>query len=877
VLASVLRRLLRRGAGRSPAGSPAGATPLRSEAAAWLEKALQLQREGRYDELIAQCQSTLQREPRSVEALQLIAVALCAAGRAREGIIHLTRVTELTPDAAEAHSTLATVLAASGDAEAAIASYRKAVALKPDLGDAWAGLAAMLKVLGRYDEAEDCCRSGLKTNPRHAGLHHVLSCALFEQGRVEEAVSAVRTCLAIAPEMHAAHSDLVRMLNYSDAAEPDAIFAEHRAWGERHANALTRAAAPHDNKPVPDRRLRVGFVSPYFRKHAMTFFFESVVAHHDRERMKIFLFADVAQPDEYSERLKAHGATWRPTVGLSDDQLAQAVREDSIDILVDLSGHTPYNRLLAFARRPSPVQVTWNGYPNTTGMAAIDYRITDAYCDPPGKTEALHTEQLVRLPGIYMTWQPPADAPEPGPPPAASSGRFTFGSFNSCFKITPNIVALWARTLHAVPGSRLMLLTITSHAAGNRVRGLFSEHGIGPDRLQIVPRVSHEAFLEAHQGVDVALDSYPYHGTTTTAFSLWMGLPVVVLAGPTHVSRVGVSLLNNLGMPELVAQSREEYVQIATKLAADLHALAALRSTLRHKMLESPITDGARGARRLESAFRQMWSNWSATKVSHAVGGSNGKALRQVVLPSVYGPLMFPRQDTMIAPNVARDGWWEKDEIELLRWFMVNCFAGEPEVEVLDVGAYTGVYTIALARFPFSRLTVHAFEAQREIYDMLAATVALNGLDNVCCHHKAVSAESGKVIEFDAVDYDAPANFGSVEIETAAMPDFDGRRLGQRTETVETLKIDDLALARVRLMKIDAEGMEHKVLAGASETIRRCRPLIFVEHEKTDFAAVKAFLRDANYRSYYAQRPNILCVPAEITHIRIENARSVEY
>jgi predicted O-linked N-acetylglucosamine transferase (SPINDLY family) len=579
-----------------------------------MEKALQLQREGRYDELIAQCQSTLQREPRSVEALQLLAVALCAAGRAREGIIHLTRVTELIPDAAEAHSTLATVLAAAGDAEAAIASYRKAVGLKPALGDAWSGLAALLKVLGRYDEAEDCCRSGLSTNPHHAHLHHILSGALFEQGRVDEAISAARACLAIAPDMHVAHSDLVRMLNYSDTAEPAAIFAEHRAWGERHANALTRAAAPHDIKPVPDRRLRVGFVSPYFRKHAMTFFFESVVEHHDREQMEIFLFADVAQPDEYSERLKAYGATWRPTVGFDDSQLAQAVRQDAIDILVDLSGQTPYHRLLAFARRPAPVQVTWNGYPNTTGMAAIDYRVTDAYCDPPGRTEALHTEQLVRLPGIYMAWRPPRDAPEPGALPAERSARVTFGSFNSCFKITPTVAALWARILYALPGSRLMLLTITSRAAEQRIRGLFASHGIGPERLELLPRMTHEEFLAAHRRADIALDTFPYHGTTTTCFSLWMGLPIVTLAGPTHVSRVGVTLLSNLGRPEWIAHSADDYVEIAKGLSSSLSALAASRSQLRQQMLDSPITDGVRGARALESALRQMWVTWCASR-----------------------------------------------------------------------------------------------------------------------------------------------------------------------------------------------------------------------------------------------------------------------
>jgi len=523
-------------------------------------------------------------------------------------------VTELAPGSAQGHSTLANVLAATGEAEAAIASYRQAVTLNPHLADAWSGLGTLLRVLGRYDEAEECCRSGLSANPQLAGLHHILSGALFEQGRVDDAIAAVRACLALAPDMHDAHSDLIRMLNYVEDVQPDAIYREHRRWGERHADALAVGTAAHENEPAPTKRLRVGFVSPYFRKHAMTFFFESVVENHDRNSMQIFLFADVAQPDEYSKRLQTHGAVWRSTVGFTDDQLAQAVRNDTIDILVDLSGHTPYNRLLAFARRPAPVQVTWNGYPNTTGMSAIDYRITDAYCDPPGATEQWHSERLVRLPDVYMTWRPPTDAPEPGPLPAEGSGQITFGSFNSCFKITPMIVALWARILHEVPDSRLVLLTITSRGAERRLRGLFSEHRIGPERVEMLPRLSHEEFLEAHRRVDIALDAYPYHGTTTTCFSLWMGLPVVVLAGPIHVSRVGVSLLSNLGMPELVANSGDEYVRIAKELASERPALATLRSTLRQRMLASPITDGRGGVRALESAFRQMWSGWCESK-----------------------------------------------------------------------------------------------------------------------------------------------------------------------------------------------------------------------------------------------------------------------
>lgn len=613
MLGNLFKRLLRRGARASSKPSAANAGGL-GKAKPWIEEALRLQRAARHPELLALCESVLRQTPDDTEALQLLAVALCALGRSREGLIHLRRITELTPDAPQAHANLATVLAATGEAEGAIASFRAAARLQPGFGEAWNGMAALLKALGRYDEAEECCRSGLEASPGDATLHHTLSSALFEQGRVDEAIAAVRAALTARAEFATAHSDLVRMLNYTDAAEPAAIYEEHRAWGERHARALTEAAPPHRNDPDPARRLRVGFVSPYFRKHAMNFFFESIVEHHDRNAMKMFLYADVAQPDDYSERLKAHDTEWRRTVGYDDERLARTVRDDAIDILVDLSGHTPHNRLLAFARRPAPVQATWNGYPNTTGMKAMDYRITDAYCDPPGTTEALHSETLVRLPDIYMTWRPPTDAPDVGALPALTSGHITFGSFNSCFKVTPALVALWARLLRAVPQSRLMLLTITGRGAERRIHDLFNENGIGAERLELLPRVSHEEFLAAHRRADIALDTYPYHGTTTTCFSLWMGLPVVTLAGRVHVSRVGVSLLGNLGMPQWIATSGEAYVEIASKLASDLGALAASRSELRRKLLASPITNGVLGARALEGAFRQMWVRWCAER-----------------------------------------------------------------------------------------------------------------------------------------------------------------------------------------------------------------------------------------------------------------------
>jgi len=844
--------------------------------AAPLQEALRLQQAGQHAGAERLARAALGARPDDRDALNVLAAALCAQGRSREGIACLRRVTELDPAAAGASANLAAVLAATGDAEAAIEHFRRALALRPDFAECAERLAGLLKMLARYDEAEACARGALAAGCDSAGLRHALAGALFEQGRVGEAIAEARSALALNPALPAAHSDLVRMLNYAQAPDPDAIYREHVAWAERHARPLERAAAAHTNVPDPTRKLRVGFVSPYFRRHAMNFFFESMAEFLDRGRFEMVLYADVAQPDDYSARLKRYGAVWRSTVGASDEALANMVREDAVDILVDLSGHTPGNRLLAFARRPAPVQVTWNGYPNTTGMKSMDVRVTDAYCDPPGKTGHLHAERLMHLPRTYMTWRPPQDAPAVAPLPALASSRVTFGSFNSCFKVTPAVVAAWARILAAVPGSRLMLVTVGAGAAERRIRDLFAAHGIGARRLEILPRLAHDEFLAAHARADVALDTFPYHGTTTTCFSLWMGLPVVTLAGATHVSRVGVSILTNVGLPEFVARDADDYVGAAARLATDLPGLAALRAGMRARMLASPLTDGRAGARALQSAIRGMWAAWCSRQPWPATEKFWPAASpRNAVVASEYGPVVVSRRDTVIGASIAQDGWWEKDEIELLRWFVSACYGAEPAVVIVDVGAYTGVYAIALARFPFPRVTVHAFEPQREIYDMLTETVAANELDNVRCHHKAASSESAAILRFPAVDYDAPANFGSVEIEPVARPDFDGRRHTERMEEVETVRIDDLALDRVRLMKIDAEGMEHKVLAGAADTLRRCRPLVFVEHEKTDFEALKAFLRGAGYRAFYAQRPNILCLPVELDHIRIEGATAV--
>jgi predicted O-linked N-acetylglucosamine transferase (SPINDLY family) len=578
----------------------------------WLQRVMSAQQTGRYEEAAALCHSRLAEAPDDIDALQALAAARLAQGHAEEGLAYLKKAAAAAPHDVQLLATFGRVCAAAGQLEDAIDSYSKALAVRRDLGEAADELVRILAALERYDEAEDRCRDAILANGDSAQRRHVLAGVLFEQGRVEEAMADLHTSLALQPDAPAVHSDLLRALNYADSLGPPAIYEAHRAWGERHAQALSAVAPRLANDVDPARRLRVGYVSPYFRKHAVTFFFESVVEHHDRDAFELVLYADVPRPDDYSERLRAHGAAWRSTVGATDSALAQMVRDDRIDILVDLSGHTPGHRLLAFARRPAPVQVTWNGYPNTTGMRDIDYRITDALCDPPGRTESLHTEELVRLPGLYMSWRPPPDAPDPGALPMDAGAGVTFASFNACYKVTPSVVRLWARILRELPDSRLVLFTVPRGRGESRLRSLFAAEGMGENRVEMRPRMSHEAFLQAHREVDIALDSFPYHGTTTTCFSLWMGVPVVSLIGPAHVSRVGLTLLSSIGLSGLAASAPEEYVATALALARQPAELAVLRSGLRERMRTSLLTDGAACARALEHAYREMWLKWCA-------------------------------------------------------------------------------------------------------------------------------------------------------------------------------------------------------------------------------------------------------------------------
>jgi protein O-GlcNAc transferase len=403
-------------------------------------------------------------------------------------------------------------------------------------------------------------------------------------------------------------------LNY-DPPDADSVFNEHVNWGNRHGNGGGISFAQRNLREI-DRPLRVGYVSPDFYLHAVTFFFEPLLAHHDRSKIVPLCYSETRKPDAVTARLRSHSAQWRDIYGMSDAQVVSRIRADEIDILVDLAGHMGDNRLTVFSGKAAPIQVAWLGYPNTTGLTTIDYRLTDAVADPPGLTDRYYTERLFRLPRGFLCYQPPVSAPAVGAPPFRMKRGVTFGSCNNLSKVTFGVIGLWSAILRAVPGSRLILkaASLTDIPTREPYYREFEKHGIPRDRLDFRginwKLADHQS---VYNEIDVALDPFPYNGATTTCEAMWMGVPVITLAGNVHAGRVGASILAQMGLTDLVAESLDDYIRIAVELAKDPTRLLELRASLRDRMTTSPLCDAKAFALAVEDAYRTMWRNWCST------------------------------------------------------------------------------------------------------------------------------------------------------------------------------------------------------------------------------------------------------------------------
>lgn len=574
-----------------------------------LARAIELQISGAVGPAEDVLRQLLLRLPRDEDVLHLLGSLLIQQQRPAEAVAVLREVITLQPDSADAHFNLGTACSALGQFASAARHFVRAAALRPGFAAAHLALGNALKAAKEPDAAEDAYRKALSLDPQSAEAFYNLGNLCLQLARGNEAVDCYRRAVELRPSFAAAHSDYVYALNFVPGVTPEMVFNAHRAWAQQHAEPMTAAAAPIEGDFSPERPLRIGYVSPNFRDHAVSYFFESVLVRHDRHAFHTVCYSDVLRGDAVTERLKQAAGSWRDCAADSDDRLAERIRADRIDILVDLTGHTERHRLQMFARRAAPVQITWNGYANTTGMSAMDYRISDPVVDPTGMTDHLHSERLLRLPEVYMVYCPPTNAPPVGDLSAARDGRVTFGSMNALSKISAPVIELWGRILTALPEARLLLVAVPSGRTRERIARLFAAQGVASTRLEMHDRLPQREFLDMHNRIDIALDPFPFSGTTTTCQSLWMGAPVITLAGRVHAARVTTGMLTSVGLAELVANSEDEYVNIATRLARNIGKMAELRSGMRQRMLNSPLTDAVRFALHLENAYRTVWKD----------------------------------------------------------------------------------------------------------------------------------------------------------------------------------------------------------------------------------------------------------------------------
>lgn len=492
--------------------------------------------------------------------------------------------------------------------EAALAAGEELVARFPTSPDAWNVLGLAAAGSGELSVAAQLYGKALALEPAFIEAENNLGIVLAGLGRVEEGIAAFHRALRRRPDYLAALDNLLLASHCSSVMPAADVAALHRAWGRLVERQVAPLAIREGARGDRDR-IHVGYVSADFKRHSVAWFLEPVLARHDRDRFHVTAYASVPAPDAVTARLRGHADIWRDVAGMGDGKLARLIATDGIDVLVDLSGHTLGHRLVALAHRPARVQVTWLGYPATTGLSRVDHRITDEVADPEGMTEAFHTEKLVRLPEGFLCYGAPAGVPAIVPPPSVARGHVTFGCFNDLAKVGEPVLAAWARLLDEVPGSRLLLKARGLGDAAGRARlvAAFTTRGIAAERIECVGfRSTLNEHLAAYEQVDVALDTFPYNGTTTTCEALWMGVPVVTIAGASHAARVGASLLAGLGLAQLVANDPADYVARAVALAGDAARLAELRGGMRARLASSPLLDAVSFTRQLEAAYVEM-------------------------------------------------------------------------------------------------------------------------------------------------------------------------------------------------------------------------------------------------------------------------------
>jgi len=567
---------------------------------------------GRFTEAEAHCRRALELRHDYVEAHSNLGNILRAQGRLAEAEASYRQALKINPDFAKGYSNLGVILQEQGRATDAEINQRRALELQPGYAKGHSNLGVTLQSQGRFTEAEASYRRALEIKPDYAEAYSNLSITLMEQGRLTEAETSCLRALEIKHDYAEAYSNMLFCRVHQEVMDTAALFDEHCRFGERFETPMRSHWPQHDNLRESERHLQIGFVSGDFRNHAVASFFEPVAAYlFNYPQLSLHAYYSHTIEDSVTERLKVHFSRWHPIAGLTDAALAEKIRTDGIDILIDLSGHTAKHRLLTFARKPAPVQASWIGYPGTTGLKAVDYYLSDRFFLPYGQFDSQFTEKIVQMPAS-VPFLPFEDAPPVNVLPALGNGYVTFGSFNRPSKLSRAVIALWAQLLRALPDSRMVLGAMPQDGKNDLLINWFAQEGIARERLDFYKRSGMGCYLSLHQQVDICLDTFPYAGGTTTLHALWMGVPTLTLAGGTIPGRTGAGILGHAGLEAFVANNAADFVQKGLAWAGDLAALSGIRAGLRERFAQSAMGQPAVVAAGVERALRIMWQRWCA-------------------------------------------------------------------------------------------------------------------------------------------------------------------------------------------------------------------------------------------------------------------------
>ena len=552
----------------------------------------------------------------AVETGRIAEAAALIDDKAQETV---TEIIEKNPSRTDIMFMLAMVLVKTGQMDRAEYWYKKILEQQPH-ALVYSELALICQSAGRLSEAREYLKSALELVPDNAELCNNLAMCLIQAGQTQESIDLLQKAVEEGPANAAIHSTFLLYLHYLPNLDPHILFTEHIRWSDSHVRP-DRAKVSHNNPPEPGRKLRIGYISADFCMHSVARFFEPLLDGRDRRSVEVYGYGNVTFPDQITERLKHKFDHYRNICGMSDEAVVGMIEEDAIDILVDLAGHTAGNRVLVLARKPAPIQVTYLGYPNTTGVQAVDYRLTDNLADTAGAQE-FYTEELVSLPAGFLCYRPPEFAPPVASLAAERNGYVTFGSFNNSCKINPTIVALWSCILKANDKSHFLLKFKggDDRHVRDHYLNLFEQWGIEPERVEIYGLKSPIEHLGLYAEVDIALDTYPYNGTTTTCEAMWMGVPVISLVGRCHASRVGLSILTRTGLEFFAVSTPDEYVAKATALASKPDSLAKIRASMRERIAASGFCDANEFAGGVEEAYRKMWHKWCKSRGADVLG-----------------------------------------------------------------------------------------------------------------------------------------------------------------------------------------------------------------------------------------------------------------